>query len=72
MRHKTEDGRYAGRYPQERPIAGTQVDVWDERGEYLGVGVGGTRRSCGGVISVNGKTYDSNHILNWLPVEVKP
>lgn len=72
MRHKTEDGRYCCFYPQERPRDGSAIDVWAENGGYLGVGIGSTRRSCGGVIVVNGKTYDSNHVVHWLPLEVKP
>lgn len=67
MRLRLDDGRYACRYPQERPIEGENVDVWDENAYYLGVGVGSTRRGCGGIIVVNGNTYDSNRIINWLP-----
>lgn len=69
MRHNTTDGRYCCLYPQERPIHGVSVEVWAENGDYLGAGVGGTRRPCGGVIIVNGKTYDSNFIVHWFPVK---
>ncbi|EOA3030979.1 TPA: hypothetical protein ACPZCO_002519 [Yersinia enterocolitica] len=71
MRFKTDTGEYACFYPQERPIDGTQVKAWDETGKYLGIGVGAHRRECGGVIVVDGKCYDSNHIINWLPVVVE-
>ncbi|MHA3263978.1 hypothetical protein ACX1HF_19455 [Yersinia pseudotuberculosis] len=50
MRFKTDTGEYACFYPQERPIDGTQVKVWNDTGEYLGVGVGAHRRECGGVM----------------------
>lgn len=69
MRLRVDDGRYACRYPQERPRDGVNVDIWGENGDYLGVGVGSARRSCGGVIVVKGKTYDCNDIVNWLPAD---
>lgn len=71
MRFKTDTGEYAWLFPQERPNTGTQVKAWDESGKYLGVGAGAHRRESGGVIVVDGKCYDSNHIINWLPVVVE-
>lgn len=59
---------YCSKYPLERPVAGARVHVWSEDGAYLGKGLGSTRRSCGGVITVSGQTYDSNHVLHWLPL----
>lgn len=59
-------GRYAAYFPQERPIQGLIVRVWDESGAYMGIGVGVDTRESGGAISINGKRYDSNHILHWV------
>lgn len=55
------------KYPLERPLAGTAIYVWSEEGKFLGKGIAGTRRAYGGVITVAGKTYNSNHVLHWLP-----
>lgn len=71
MRFKTDTGEYAWFFPQVRPNIGTQVKAWDESGNYLGVGVGSYRRESGGVIVVDGKCYDSNHVIHWLPVPVE-
>lgn len=65
MRLQIGPNKYAAYYPQERPLEGRPVKVWNEDGEFLGVGIAGYRKSCGGVITVNGKTFDSNHILHW-------
>lgn len=65
MRLQIAPNQYAARYPQERPVEGRSVKVWDLDREFLGVGVSGYRKNCGGVITVNGKTFDSNHVLNW-------
>lgn len=59
-------GRYAAYFPQERPNAGDAVKVWAESGEYLGVGVGVHLRASGGAILINGRVYDSNHVLHWI------
>lgn len=69
MRLKVGADLYALYFPQERPLTGQAIRVWNERGELLGDGVGSHLRASGGSITINGKTFDSNHVLHWLPVE---
>ncbi|WP_336981778.1 MULTISPECIES: hypothetical protein [unclassified Cedecea] len=68
MRLKVDTDLYACYFPQERPLDGTPVRVWNEDGKLLGDGVGIHLRQSGGAILVAGKTYDSNKIVHWLPL----
>lgn len=70
MRFKTDTGKYAALYPQERPNIGTPIKVWNKSGKYLGAGVASYHPKCGIVISVGGRTYDSTNTIHWLPLEI--
>ncbi|WP_155765186.1 hypothetical protein [Raoultella ornithinolytica] len=64
-RLRVAEGRYAAYFPQERPLDGAQIIAWDENGNLLGVGFGRNTRDTGVAIIVNGKKYDSNHVIHW-------
>lgn len=70
-RLRIAEGRYAAYFPQERPIAGTRVIAWDEKGNLLGVGFGRDTRETGITIVINGKKYDSNHVLHWCSASME-
>lgn len=63
--------RYAAYFPQERPIEGALVKAWGESGDYLGEGVAVYTRASGIAISVNGRRYDSNHVIHWIRAEAQ-
>lgn len=65
MRLKIGEDGYAASFPQERPIPGMEVKIWNEEGEYLGVGHAFETRKCGVALIVNGLTIDSNHVAHW-------
>lgn len=46
-------------------VDGAQIIAWDENGNLLGVGFGLDTRDTGVAIIVNGKKYDSNHVIHW-------
>lgn len=64
-RLRVAEGRYAAYFPQERPLDGAKIIAWDERGNLLGTGYGRDTRDTGIAIIVNGKKYDSNHVIHW-------
>lgn len=64
-RLRVAEGRYAAFFPQERPLDGAQIIAWDENGNLLGIGFGRDTRDTGVAIIVNGKKYDSNHVIHW-------
>ncbi|MEQ0318067.1 hypothetical protein ABLV51_19375 [Klebsiella sp. GB_Kp051] len=64
-RLRVAEGRYAAYFPQERPLDGAQIIAWDENGNLLGIGFGRDTRDTGVAIIVNGKKYDSNHVIHW-------
>lgn len=67
MRLKIAGGKYALYYPQERPVTGRKIVVWDDGGNYLGLGFA-VNHSCGVVLRVKGKTIDSNSTAHWAYV----
>lgn len=64
-RLRIAEGEFAAYFPQERPVSGARVIAWDESGHLLGIGFGRDTRGSGIAIVVEGKKYDSNHIIHW-------
>lgn len=64
-RLRIAEGEFAAYFPQERPVSGARVIAWDESGHLLGIGFGRDTRESGIAIIVEGKKYDSNHIIHW-------
>lgn len=64
-RLRIAEGEFAAYFPQERPASGARVIAWDESGHLLGIGFGRDTRGSGIAIVVEGKKYDSNHIIHW-------
>lgn len=64
-RLRIAEGEFAAYFPQERPVSGARVIAWDESGHLLGIGFGRDTRGSGIAIAVEGKKYDSNHIIHW-------
>lgn len=64
-RLRIAEGEFAAYFPQERPVSGARVIAWDESGHLLGIGFGRDTRGSGIAIIVEGKKYDSNHIIHW-------
>lgn len=64
-RLRIAEGEFAAYFPQERPVSGARVIAWDESGHLLGIGFGRDTRGSGIAIVVEGKMYDSNHIIHW-------
>jgi hypothetical protein len=65
MRLKIGGDKYASYYPQERPLPGASIKIWDDKGVYLGFGSAFDTRKCGVVLIVKGRTIDSNEIAHW-------
>lgn len=59
------EDKFAAYFPQERPLAGAQLIAWDESGNLLGIGFGCDNCKSGIAIIVNGKKYDSSHVIHW-------
>lgn len=66
MRLKVGEEKWAGYFPQERPLKGRKLKVWGEHGGYLGEGRATETRHSGGGIYAAGKYFDSNYILHWI------
>ncbi|EDX4491369.1 hypothetical protein AHR05_004739 [Salmonella enterica subsp. salamae] len=64
-RLRIAEGEFAAYFPQERPVSGARVIAWDESGHLLGIGFCRDTRESGIAIIVEGKKYDSNHIIHW-------
>ncbi|EAS5032323.1 hypothetical protein D7X38_21165 [Salmonella enterica] len=64
-RLRIAEGEFAAYFPQERPVSGARVIAWDESGHLLGIGFGRDTRESGIAIIVEGKKYDSNHVIHW-------
>ncbi|HIC6876334.1 TPA: hypothetical protein ACW5LK_000648 [Salmonella enterica subsp. enterica serovar Aberdeen] len=64
-RLRIAEGEFAAYFPQERPVSGARVIAWDESGHLLGIGFGRDTRGSSIAIVVEGKKYDSNHIIHW-------
>lgn len=63
------------KFPMARPVEGKVVSCWDEGGVFLGNGISTTTANSGAAIAINGKVYDSNHVLLWnyaSPLSAKP
>lgn len=71
-RLRIAEGKFAAYFPQERPLSGARVIAWDENGNLLGVGFGLYTRQTGIAIIINGKKYDSNHVIHWCNSPVDP
>ncbi|MFV8873596.1 hypothetical protein ABQ345_09335 [Serratia fonticola] len=71
-RLRIAEGKFAAYFPQERPLSGARVIAWDESGNLLGVGFGLETRQTGIAIIINGKKYDSNHVIHWCNSPVVP
>lgn len=59
------NGKRPNKFPVDRPLA-QPIVVFSENGDFIGRGIGANCNKTGGCIKVDGKKYDSNHILFWL------
>lgn len=66
MRLKVGEHEWASHFPQERPLDGFVLKVWDEAGSFIGKGHAMHFGGSGGGIFVAGRRYDSNHTLHWV------
>lgn len=71
MRLEISPGEYADKFPVVRPIPGKPVDVWSEKGAYLGKGSAVATRNSGVSIQMGNKRLDSNSIVHWIYAEEK-
>ena len=65
MRLKTCNGGYASLYPQERPIAGARVKIFNDLGDVVGIGTSKETGQFGVVIITEGRIIDSNSAAHW-------
>ena len=65
MRLKTCDGKYASLYPQERPIVGSRVKIFNDFGDVVGIGTSKETNRFGVVIIIEGRMIDSNSTAHW-------
>lgn len=66
MRLQYEPGKFASSFPQERPLPAWKVRVLDTHGVFMGIGTPIETRDTGVAIMIDGKKFDSNHILHWV------